>query len=385
VGHNGDRAGTASGPFAGVRIVELGGLGPGPFGGMLLADLGADVVRIDRPVVGDPLLPGDPRAEVMDRGKRSIALDIKLPADLEVARALADSADVLVDPYRPGVAERLGMGPAECLERNPRLVYARMTGWGQEGPLAGASGHDINYIALAGALHPMGEPGGRPAPPLNLVGDFGGGGMLLALGIAAALFERERSGRGQVIDVAMLDGVATLLASLCQLDAQGQWSRERGDNWLDGAAPWYRSYRTADGRFVTVGALEAKFYSLLLERLGLDEARWPQWERARWPQLHARMEEIFAGRSLEDWRVALEGTDACFAPALRVDEAATHPHVAARATYVTVDGVLQPAPSPRFDRTPGAIQGPPPLPGEHSEEILAELGRRPEFDHQERP
>jgi alpha-methylacyl-CoA racemase len=248
-----------------------------------------------------------------------------------------------------------------------------MTGWGQTGPLATASGHDLNYIALAGALHPMGAPGAPPSPPLNLVGDYGGGGMLLGFGIACALFERERSGLGQVIDVAMLDGVATLLASICQLDAQGAWSRERGTNWLDGAAPWYRAYRTADGRFVTVGALEGKFYSLLLERLGLDEREWPQWERERWPALRARLEDVFAQRTLDAWRAELEGTDVCFAAVLRIDEAATHPHVAARATYVERDGVLQPSPSPRFDRTPGAVQGPPPLPGQHTGEVLRDL------------
>jgi len=378
-----DERRAARGPLVGVRVIELGGLGPGPFGAMLLADLGADVVRIDRPVDGEPLLPGDPRAAVMDRGKRSIALDLKDPDGLEVARELIAVADVLVDPYRPGVAERLGLGPDACLADNPRLIYARMTGWGQDGPLAAASGHDINYIALAGALHPLGDQDVPPAPPLNLVGDFGGGGMLLGLGVAAALFERERSGQGQVVDVAMLDGVATLLASVCQLDAQGQWSRERGRNWLDGAAPWYGSYRTADGRFVSVGALEAKFYALLLERLGFDAADWPQWDEARWPALRARMEERFAQQTLEEWRVRLEGTDACFAPILRVDEAAAHPHVAARGSYVELDGVLQPAPSPRFARTPGAIQGPPPLPGEHTDQLLAELARRPSYPRQE--
>jgi alpha-methylacyl-CoA racemase len=248
-----------------------------------------------------------------------------------------------------------------------------MTGWGQDGPLAAAAGHDINYIALAGALHPIGDPGAPPPPPLNLVGDFGGGGMLLAFGVAAALVERARSGRGQVLDVAMLDGVATLLASLCQLDAQGQWSHERGTNWLDGAAPWYGTYRTADDRFVTVGALEGKFYALLLGRLGLDAVDWPQWDRSRWPALRAVLEERFAARTLAEWRDELEGTDACFAPVLRSDEAAEHPHVAARGTFERHDGVLQPAPSPRFSRTPGAVQGRPPLPGEHTAEVLAEL------------
>jgi alpha-methylacyl-CoA racemase len=360
------------GPLAGVRIIELGGLGPGPHGTMLLADLGADVIRIDRP--GEGVLHGDPRADVLARGKRSVALDLKDQADRKVAQRLVDGADVLVDPYRPGVAERLGIGPDSCLERNPRLVYARMTGWGQDGPLAGASGHDLNYIALAGALHPMGSPDAPPSPPLNLIGDFGGGGMLLAFGVAAALFERERSGRGQVVDVAMLDGVASLLAGICQLDAQGLWSRERGENWLDGAAPWYRAYRTSDGRFVTVAALEPRFYALLLDKLGLEAAEWPQWDRERWPRQCTQLAEVFAQRTPEEWCELLEGTDVCFAPALRADEAASHAHVVARGTYVEHDGVLQPAPSPRFNRTPGRIQGPPPLPGEHTDEILRALG-----------
>jgi alpha-methylacyl-CoA racemase len=355
-----------------VRIIELGGLGPAPYGTMLMADLGADVVRIDRP--GETPPPGDPRAVVNGRGKRSVELDLKDPADRDAILRLVDDADVLIDPFRPGVTERLGIGPDECVARNPRLIYARMTGWGQDGPLASTAGHDLNYIALAGALHPMGSPDEPPRPPLNLVGDFGGGGMLLAFGVAAALFEREHSGHGQVLDVAMVDGTASLLAALCQLDAQGLWSRERGTNWLDGAAPWYQAYRTSDSRFVTVGALEPKFYALLLDALDLNAADWPQWDRRRWPQQCAQLAELFAKRTLQEWSELLEGTDVCFAPALRLDEAASHPHIAARGTYVERDGVLQPAPAPRFSRTPGAIQGPPPLPGEHTDEILDTLG-----------
>jgi alpha-methylacyl-CoA racemase len=351
----GGAEGQPRGPLLGVRFVELAGLGPGPFGAMLLADLGADVVRIDRAAGDDPPLSGDPRAEVTARGRRSIAPDLKQTSDLEVARGLLDSADVLVDPYRPGIAERLGLGPEESVERNPRLINARMTGWGQSGPLAGTAAHDLNDIALAGALRPMGAPDQPSAPPLNLAGDFGGGGMLLAFDAAAALYERERSGRGQIVDVAILDGVAILLASLCQLAGQGQWSRERGTNWRDGAAPWYRAYRTADGRFVTVGRLEAKFYRLLLSHLGLSEESWPQWGRGRWPELRSRMENIFAQRTLDQWCDELAGTDDCFAPALRVEEAAVDPHLAARSVYVEHDGVLQPAPSPRFSQTTGAI------------------------------
>ena len=360
------------GPLAGVRVVELAGIGPGPFGGMVLADFGADVIRIDRPADVPAELPAEASRELLARGKRSIALDLKEPADLEVALRLSDLSDVLIDPFRPGVIERLGIVPA-CLERNPRLVLARMTGWGQDGPLAGAAGHDINYIALAGALHPMGAPDGLPQVPLNLVGDFGGGGMLLVLGVVTALLERERSGRGQVVDVAMIDGVATLMTSLYQLAAMGQWTNERGGNWLDGSAPWYGVYRTADDRFLTVGALEEKFYAELLERLSLDGAAWPQWDVARWPALRAELESIFVHKTLAEWQELLEGTDVCFAPVLRPDEAAGHPQLAARRTYVEPAGVQQPAPAPRFSRTPAETRRPPPWPGQHSEEIRAEL------------
>jgi alpha-methylacyl-CoA racemase len=361
------------GPLLGVRVLELAGIGPAQLGGMLLADMGADVVRVDRP--GD--VPGDAAGrstEILGRGRRSIALDLKGAEGAELALELLARSDVLIDPYRPGVTERLGLGPDVALDRNPRLIYARMTGWGQAGPLAGAAGHDINYIALAGALHAVGDAGAPPPPPLNLIGDFGGGGMLLAFAVAAALVERARSGRGQVIDVAMLDGVASLLTSIFQLDAMGQWDHERGTNWLQGAAPWYRAYETADGRYVTVGALEPQFYALLLGRLGLDPADWPQWDRERWPALTARLAELFASRSLATWTAELEGSDACFAPVLRLDEVASHPHVAARGTYVEHDGVTQPAPVPRFERTPGAIASSPPWAGEHTLEILAELG-----------
>jgi alpha-methylacyl-CoA racemase len=363
-----------AGPLAGLRVVELAGIGPAPYGAMLLADLGADVVRIDR--LADAATDPGPEAspDLHARGKRSISLDLKREAHLDVARELIGAADVFLDPYRPGVAERLGLGPDECLERNPRLIYARMTGWGQDGPLSQAAGHDLNYIALAGALHPMGEPGAPPPVPLNLIGDFGGGGMLLAFGVLAALYERERSGLGQVLDVAMVDGVASLLASVCMLDAMGLWSRERGGNWLDGSAPWYRPYRTADGRYVTVGALEPQFYALLLEQAGLDAGEWPEWDTARWPALRERLEAVFATRTLAEWSELLEGTDVCFAPVLRIDEAASHPHLAARGTYVEREGLLQPGPVPRFSRTPGSIRRPPPWPGQHTAEVLAEVG-----------
>jgi alpha-methylacyl-CoA racemase len=272
------------------------------------------------------------------------------------------------------VCERLGIGPEPALARNPRLVFARMTGWGQDGPLAQAAGHDVNYIAVAGALGAIGREGEIPHVPLNLVGDFGGGGMLMAFGIMAALWERASSGRGQVIDVAMVDGVASLMGSVLHLMAAGQWARERGSNWLQGGAPWYGVYRTSDDRFVSVGPLEAKFYALLLERLGLDPAAWPQFDTGRWPALRARLEEIFAARTLADWSADLEGTDVCFGPAVALDELTTHPHLAARRTYVELDGVVQSAPVPRFGRTPGAIHRPAPWPGAETREVLAELG-----------
>lgn len=361
-------------PLSGIRVVELAGIGPAQLGAMILSDLGASVVRIDRPAHVPDGVPAHASREILARGRRSIALDLGLPDGQRLARALVDDADVLIDPYRPGVAERLGFEPQSTLERNPRLVFARMTGWGQQGVLAGAAGHDINYIALVGALEPIGSADAPPPVPLNLVGDFGAGATMLVIGVLAALLERTRSGLGQVLDVAMVDGVATLLTSILQLDALGEWSPSRGENWVAGAAPWYRTYETADHRHVTVGALEDRFYALLLERLGLDVAQWPQWEQERWPALCERIAEIFRAHTLAHWRERLEGTDACFAPVLSFAEAAVHPQLSARGTYVTHDGVLQPAPAPRFERTPGEIAGPPPWPGEHTAVVLAELG-----------
>jgi alpha-methylacyl-CoA racemase len=362
------------GPLTGLKVVELAGIGPAQLGGMILADLGAEVLRVDR-VADVPLeAPEKASREVLSRGRRSIALDLKQPEAQDLLRRLVDRADVLLDPFRPRVVHRLGLVPDEALERNPRLVFAHMTGWGQSGPLAHVAGHDLNYIALAGALEPMGDPGQPPQVPLNLVADFGGGGMLLVVGVLAALLERERSGLGQVVDVAMVDGVATLLASVLQLDAMGQWASGRGGNWVAGAAPWYRAYRTADDRYVTVASLEDKFYALLLEQLGLDVAEWPQWNRERWADLTARIVTIIATRTLSEWCDSLEGTDACFSPVLSFTEAARHPHLAARETYVEAGGVLQPAPAPRFARTPAAIAGSPPWPGEHTRVVLEELG-----------
>lgn len=354
-------------------MIELAGLGPGPFGAMMIADLGGEVIRIDRPADVPAERPAAASTELLARGKRSIALDLHADGDRAIARRLIAAADVLIDPFRPGVAERLGLAPERCLADNPRLVFARMTGWGQRGPLAQSAGHDLNYLALAGGLLPMGKPGEAPPVPLNVVADYGGGGMLLAFGIAAALVERERSGHGQVLDVAMVDGVAALLTSIFQLSAGGEWNPARGSNWVDGGAPWYRAYRTSDGGFVTVASLEEQFYAELLSRLDLSVADWPQWDSDCWPRLAAELETRFASATLADWRRRLEGTDSCFAPALDLDQLAEDPHLAARGTYFERDGVLQPAPAPRFGRTPGAVRRPPPWPGQHTEEILAEL------------
>jgi alpha-methylacyl-CoA racemase len=361
------------GPLDGVRVIEVAGLAAAPFGCMVLADLGADVLRVDRASLSGPgaRAPVDP----LSRGRRSIGLDLKADAGIEVLLRLADSADVLVEAFRPGVAERLGFGPAECLSRNPRLVYARMTGWGQEGPLAHAAGHDIDYIAVSGALHPIGRAGERPVPPLNLAGDFGGGGMLLAIGVLAALLERERSGHGQVIDAAMVDGSALLTAFLHGLRANGRWSDERGTNLLDGGAPFYDTYETADVRYMAVGALEPKFYAEFLARLELDAAALPDpADRAGWPELRERFARAFLKRTQAEWVEVFAGSDACVAPVLSPGEAPGHPHNAARGTFCEVGGVVQPAPAPRFSRTACETPQAPVVPGADTDEVLAGLG-----------
>lgn len=345
-----------TGPLAGIRVVELGGIGPGPFAAMMLSDLGAEVVRVDRPD-RSPLVPGlEGRGDVLLRGRRFLAADLKAPSDLGRVRELIDEVDVLIDPFRPGTTERLGLGPDEVMATNPRLVYGRVTGWGQSGPWAGAAGHDLNYIALAGPLSAIGRRGSPPPPPLNLVGDFGGGGMLLALGVTAALVERQRSGAGQVVDAAMVDGAALQFAMIMGFRAIGLWSEERESNLLDGGAPFYDTYGTADGRWVSIAALEPQFYAELLTRLGLEPAEWPQYDRARWHALRHQLTELFASRTRDEWADLLGATDACFAPVLTPEEAAVHPQNAARGVYQTVDGVLQPSPAPRFSRTPGSIK-----------------------------
>ncbi len=361
------------GPLDGVRVIEIASLAPAPFGCMVLADLGADVLRVDRPDRSgrQALPPIDP----LCRSRRSIRLNLKDPAGVDVLLRLIDGADVLVEAFRPGVAERLGFGPDVCAARNPRLVYARMTGWGQDGPLAETAGHDIDYIAVSGSLDPIGRAGQRPLPPLNLVGDFGGGGMLLAVGVLAALLERERSGLGQVVDAAMVDGSALLASFLYGLRAAGAWQDERGTNVLDGGAPFYDTYATADGRYLAVGALEPKFFDELLARLGIDGAGLPaQYDRAGWPELRARLTEVFAGRTQAEWMGVFAGSDACVAPVMSPRDAPGHPHNTARATFIDVGGVTQPAPAPRFGRTACDPPSPPARPGADTDDVLAGLG-----------
>ncbi len=361
-----------TGPLAGVRVLELAGIGPGPFCAMMLADSGATVLRIDRPGVGSRR----PERELVNRGRQSAVLDLKHPRGIDALLRLVDVADVLLEGFRPGVTERMGAGPDVCLARNPRLVYARMTGWGQQGPAAPTAGHDIGYIARAGALHALGRAGGPPQFPANLLGDFGGGGMLMAFGICAALVERGTSGRGQVVDAAIVDGVASLLAMPFMLMAQGLWRDERGVNLLDGGVPWYDVYETADGKWMAVGALEPQFYAALLAGLGLDgPAGLPdRGDPRNWPALRARLAARFAERTRDEWAAVFAGSDACAEPVLSLTEAATDPHLAARETYLTADGVIQPAPAPRFSRTPGRLSQPPPVPGQHTIEALTQWG-----------
>lgn len=347
---------TASGPLSGLRVIEFAGIGPGPFACMLLSDMGADVVTIDRPnrQLGD-------RNNITGRGRSVVLADLKDPTACEEVMALLEQADVLIEGFRPGVMERLGFGPEVVAARNPRLVYGRMTGWGQHGPLAQAAGHDLNYIALAGALHAIGPAGGAPTPPLNLVGDYGGGSLYLIVGILAALHEAKRSGLGQVVDAAMTDGVISLMSNFVSHARRGLFKEERGSNLLDGGAPYYRTFETADGQHVSIGPIEPQFFKDLCERVGLPTAlHGSQLDRARWPEMHTEFERIFRSKRRDEWVALLEGTDVCFAPVLPLSEVARHPHNLARQAFVDVDGVSHPAPAPRFSRTPSAIQGPTP-------------------------
>jgi alpha-methylacyl-CoA racemase len=343
------------GPLAGIKVVEIAGIGPGPFCAMMLADMGADVICIERPHAPGPdlvALLGKGRRDATQRGRPSIPLDLKSADDAAVAMGLIERADALIEGFRPGVMERLGLGPGQCLERNPRLVYGRVTGWGQDGPLARAAGHDIDYIAVAGVLSCIGEPNGPPVPPLNLVADFGGGAMLLALGVLCALLEARNSGKGQVVDAAMVDGAALLMANIYSRRSMGMWTSERGSNALDGGAPWYGVYECADRRFVAVGAIEPQFYALLLEKCGIDDPSLkPQWVEADWARQRQRLAAVFKTKTRDEWCARTAGSDACLAPVLDLDEAPAHPHCRARGTFISVDGIVQPAPAPRFSRT----------------------------------
>ncbi len=363
------------GPLSGIRIIELAGIGPGPFCAMLLADMGAEVLRVERTADAGLGIAKPVAFDLYNRSRRSIAVDLKTPAGVETILRLLEKADALIEGFRPGVTERLGLGPDACLARNPRLVYGRMTGWGQTGPLSHAAGHDWNYIALSGALHAIGRAGDKPVPPLNLVGDFGGGSLYLALGIVAALLEASRSGTGQVVDAAITDGAASLMTLFYGLHGAGLWKDERGVNLIDTGAHFGEVYETSDGKYVTVLAIEPKFYAELCRRIGIDTTDLPyQNDRSAWPELKPKFAAIFKTKTRDEWCALLEGTDACFAPVLSLEEAPHHPHNVARETFVTVDGVVQPAPAPRFSRTPGAIQRPPAAPGEHNDEVLGEWG-----------
>jgi alpha-methylacyl-CoA racemase len=363
-----------TGPLRGLRVLEMAGIGPAPFCAMMLADMGASITRIDRLVAG-PLGGG---ATPVDRGRRAIGMDIRKPGAADIVLRLVEQSDALIEGFRPGVMERLGLGPDVCLARNPRLVYGRMTGWGQSGPLAQAAGHDINYIALSGALHAMGHADRPPPPPLHLVGDMGGGAMMLAFGMVCALLEARGSGRGQVVDAAICDGTAALTALYHSMRAEGRWNDERHANLLDGGAPFYDCYRCADGRYVAIGAIEPQFYALLLERCGLarDPVFSAQWDRSRWPAMREGFAALFAARGREAWCELLEGTDACFAPVLDFSEAPAHPHHRARGNFIDDGGRVHPSPAPRLSRTP-ASAGAVPQPGEHTAEILGSLGFSP--------
>jgi alpha-methylacyl-CoA racemase len=361
------------GPLEGLRAVEMVGLGPGPFCGMLLADMGAEVLRVDRVDAARAIDRSKPATSAMDRGKQAVAVDLKQPDGVEALLRLMESADAFFEVFRPGVAERLGIGPDVALARNPRLVYGRLTGWGQDGPYAQAAGHDIDYIALAGALEPLGRAGEKPTPPINVLGDFAGGGMLLAFGIACALFERGRTGNGQVIDAAMVDGAALMLTPFYGARASGFWG-ERGTNHLDTGAPFYEVYETADDKFVAVGTVEPKFYAELMERLGVHTDLDAQYDKTRWPDEKKKLAEVFRTKKRDEWCALLEGTDACFAPVLTPLEAPEHPHNRARGTFVELAGVPQPAPAPRFSRSPAAAPSPAMHPGDDTDAVLSGWG-----------
>ena len=358
------------GPLTGTKIIELAGIGPGPFCGMMLSDMGAEVIRVDR--TGGS---GKRVHDVLARGRKSIAVDLKSDAGKQVILKLCESADALFEGFRPGVTERLGLGPEDCMARNKRLVYGRMTGWGQEGPMAQAAGHDINYIALAGALGAIGLKGGKPVPPLNLVGDFGGGGMVLAFGLVCGILEAQRSGEGQVVDCAMVDGAAVLMSMFYTMNAAGMWNSERGTNLLDTGAHFYDTYETSDGEYISVGSIEPQFYALLIEKAGLDPEEFSsQMDRSRWPEYKQKVAEVFRSKTRAQWCELMEGTDVCFAPVLSLTEAAEHPHNKHRGTFGELDGVVQPAPAPRFSRTESVLTHSARIAGEDTIEVLKAAG-----------
>lgn len=359
------------GPLKGVKIVEIAGIGPGPFCAMMLADMGADIIRVDKKA--GSLSMG--RSDMLNRSRRSIAVDLKSPDAVALILKLVEKADALMEGFRPGVMEKLGLGPDVCLKRNPKLVYGRMTGWGQTGPMAQAAGHDINYIALTGALHSIGNSGKKPVPPLNLVGDFGGGGMLLAFGMVCALLEAKTSGKGQVVDAAMVDGASILMTMMYGFRAGDMWKDERGTNLLDTGAHFYDTYETKDGKWIALGSIEPQFYALLKQHAGLTDPDFAsQMDQSKWPELKEKIAKIFKSKTRDEWCKLMEGTDACFAPVLSMEEAPKHPHIAARKTFVEYDGRINPAPAPRFSRTVPEIQCPPPVPGEHNETALLDWG-----------
>lgn len=369
------------GPLKGVKIVEIGSIGPAPFCCMLLADLGAEVVRIDRPAGHDGGAPVEPRFELLNRSRRSIQMNLKATEAVAAALRMVAQADILIEGFRPGVMERLGLGPETCMNLNPRLVYGRMTGWGQDGPLSKAPGHDINYISLTGALHAIGREGEAPAIPLNLIGDFGGGSLYLALGVLSALLEARSSGQGQVVDAAMVDGAASLMTLIYGLHAAGYWKDERGTNRLDSGAPWYNTYETLDGKYVSIAANETRFYLEALSVLGLRVEELPaQHDKSGWPLMKQRFSEIFQTRTRDEWVELAANTQACIVPVLSLAEAPRHPHMQQRGSFINLDGVMQPSPAPRFSRTPGAIQNPPPHPGQDNDAVLSDWG----FSEQDR-
>ena len=362
------------GPLSGKRIVEIAGIGPGPFCAMLLADLGAEIVRVDRASAVPDIMPDSPSLDLLNRGRRSVGVNLKTPEGIETVLKLGQESDALLEGFRPGVAERLGIGPEECLARNPKLIYGRMTGWGQEGTYSSMAGHDINYIALSGVLGMIGREGGKPIPPVNLVGDFGGGGMLLALGICAALVETAKSEKGQIIDAAMTDGSALLSTMMHSFKAMGMWG-DRGTNLLDTGAPFYDVFECADGEFISLGSIEPQFYSELLRITEIDQSENPkQMDRAGWAEMKSKIGDAIKGKTRSEWEELMEGTDVCFAPVLSMDEAYEHPHNKQRNTFIEIAGVMQPAPAPRFSRTPASVSSPPPHAGQHTEEVLAGLG-----------